>query len=83
MYADSTIMAMALAAEGVGIALARAPASDKAMHAAGLVPCLPGVAVQGREAYHLVYPERAALRPPARAFRDWLLAWCEERERSD
>ena len=82
IYADSTIMAMALASEGVGIALARAPASDKAMREAGLVPCLPGVVSAGREAYHLVYPDRAALRPPARAFRDWLLTWCAERAAS-
>ena len=83
LYADSTIMAMALAAEGVGIALARAPASDKAMREAGLVPCLPGVMTAGREAYHLVYPDRAGLRPPARIFRDWLLTWCREEGVSD
>ncbi|WP_306116482.1 MULTISPECIES: LysR family transcriptional regulator [unclassified Roseovarius] len=82
-YADSTMMAMALASEGAGIALARAPASDKAMREAGLVPCLPGVSVWGREAYHLVYPDRAALRPPARVFRDWLLDWCERQRLSD
>ena len=76
VYADNTIMAMAMAREGVGIALARAPASDKTMHEAGLIPCLDGVSVEGREAYHLAYPERAALRPPARVFRDWLLGWC-------
>ena len=75
-YADSTIMAMALAAEGAGVALARAPASDKAMREAGLVPCLPGFSVAGREAYHLVYPDRSALRPPAQAFRSWLIDWC-------
>lgn len=76
IYADSTIMAMALAAEGVGVGLARAPTSDKAMREAGLVPCLPGMVADGRESYHLVYSDRAALRPPARAFRDWLLDWC-------
>ncbi len=76
IYADSTIMAMALASEGAGIALARAPASDKAVREAGLVPCLPGLGVRGREGYHLVYPDRSALRPPARLFREWLLDWC-------
>ena len=76
LFADSTIMAMSLAAEGVGVALARAPASDKVMRESGLVPCLPGLAAKGREAYHLVYSDRAALRPPARAFRNWLLDWC-------
>ena len=78
VYADSTIMAMALAEEGIGVALARAPASDKAMRQAGLIACLPGIVAEGRESYHLVYPDRAALRPPARAFRDWLLDWCAD-----
>ena len=73
LTADSTVMAAALAAAGSGIALARAPASDAAVRMAGLVPCLPGLGVAGQERYHLVYPDRAALRPPARRFRDWLL----------
>lgn len=76
LYADSTIMAMAMASEGVGVSLARAPASDKAMGEAGLVPCLPGFRVPGKESYHLVYPDRSALRPPAQVFRHWLLDWC-------
>ena len=75
IQADSTIMSMAMAREGRGIALARAPASDTAMQGAGLVPCLSGVSVSGSEAYHLVYDSRAALRPPARRFREWLLDW--------
>ncbi|SLN38600.1 Glycine cleavage system transcriptional activator [Roseovarius litorisediminis] len=75
VYADSTLMAMAMASEGGGVALARAPASDKAMAEAGLVPCLDFVSVEGRETYHLVYPDRRALRPPARSFRDWMLDW--------
>ncbi len=83
VYADSTIMAMAMASEGAGVALARAPASDKAMQDAGLVPCLEGFSVEGREAYHLVYPDHATLRPPARVFRDWILACCAENMRSD
>ena len=77
LYVDNTLIAMALAREGAGIALARSPASDRAMQEAGLVRCLPdGVGVPGREAYHLVYADRSALRPPARAFRNWLLEWC-------
>ncbi|WP_397543545.1 LysR substrate-binding domain-containing protein [Roseovarius salis] len=76
-YADNTRMAMALASEGMGVALARAPASDKAMREAGLVACLPGVEVEGREGYHLVYPDRASLRPPATAFRGWLMGLCK------
>lgn len=77
IYADSTVMAMAMAREGRGVALARAPASDASMHGAGLVPCLAGISVAGSEAYHLVYDSRAALRPPARRFREWLLDWVQ------
>lgn len=78
-YADSTLIAMAMAKEGVGVALARSPVSDKAMEETGLVACLPEFQTKGREGYHLVYPERAALRRPARIFREWLLDHCETR----
>ncbi|MEP2030683.1 MAG: LysR family transcriptional regulator [Paracoccaceae bacterium] len=73
MFSDNTIMATALAAQGLGIALARAPASDISVRAAGLVDCLPGLRVSGSEAYHLVYPDLTSLRKPARQFREWLL----------
>ncbi len=76
VFTDNTLMAFGLARSGAGIALARAPVSDLAMSEAGLVPCLPDVSVQGREAYHLVYADRAALRPAARAFRTWVLDLC-------
>ncbi|MTI02319.1 LysR family transcriptional regulator [Roseibium sp. RKSG952] len=72
-FADNSLMAAELAAKGGGVALARAPASDRIMELSGLVPCLSDIEVEGQEAYHLIYPDRAALRPPARAFRDWLL----------
>lgn len=72
-FADNSIMAAELSASGAGIALARAPASDRIMEVSGLVPCLPDVHVAGQEAYHLIYPSRTGLRPPARLFRDWLL----------
>ena len=72
-FADNSLMAAELAAQGLGIALARAPASDSVIAAAGLVPCLPEVSVPGQEAYHLIYPDRSALRPAARLFREWLL----------
>lgn len=72
-FADSTVMAASLAAYGAGIALARAPASDVVIAQTGLVPCLPATQIEGREGYHLVYPDRGALRPAARRFREWLL----------
>ncbi len=71
--ADNTIIAAALAGSGAGIALARAPASDRVMQEAGLVPVLDGLIVEGQELYHLVYEDRTTLRPAAKAFRTWLL----------
>ncbi|MCB4455063.1 LysR family transcriptional regulator [Leisingera sp. McT4-56] len=72
-FADNSLMAAELSAQGMGIALARAPASDAVVKASGLVCCLPEVEVPGREAYHLIYPDRGAMRPAAKLFRDWLL----------
>lgn len=77
---DNTVMAMALAQQGVGIALARAPSSDAAQAAAGLVPCLEDVSVPGRQAYHLICADRTALRAPVGKFRDWLLERCARLE---
>ncbi|NOD77911.1 LysR family transcriptional regulator [Ruegeria sp. HKCCD4332] len=72
-FADNSIMAAELSASGLGIALARAPASDRIMGMSGLVPCLPEAKVAGQEAYHLIYPSLTTMRTPARMFRDWLL----------
>lgn len=77
IFTDTTLMAFGLARAGAGIALARAPVSDLAMQDSGLAPCLADVAIEGRDAYHLVYPDRATLRPSARAFRSWLLDRCK------
>jgi DNA-binding transcriptional LysR family regulator len=72
-FTDTTVMAAQLAANGVGIALARTPSSDVAVRSCNLHRCLPEVSVAGHQSYHLIYPDRAALRPPARKFRSWLL----------
>ncbi|MBO9447480.1 LysR family transcriptional regulator [Ruegeria sp. R14_0] len=72
-FADNSLMAAELSANGGGIALARAPASDRIMELSGLVPCLPDIDVSGQEAYHLIYQSRSALRPAAKSFRDWIL----------
>lgn len=74
VFADSTVMSFSAAANGAGIALARAPTSDTLERTFGLHPCLPGTSIDGAEHYHLIYQNRAALRPAARIFREWLLA---------
>jgi DNA-binding transcriptional LysR family regulator len=81
VFADSTVMSFSTAANGSGIALARAPTSDTLETAFGLRPCLPDTHIDGAEHYHLIYPNRATLRPAARIFRDWLLSETEELER--
>ena len=73
-HVDSSLVAFAMAGTGAGIALARAPATDALEMLHGLVSCLPGFEMKGSQDYHLVYPTRAGLSRPARAFRDWLLA---------
>lgn len=71
---DRTDVALSLAASGLGIALARAPATDAMVARYGLVPCLPDLGEAGVEAYHLTYRSRARLSEPASRFRDWLLS---------
>jgi LysR family glycine cleavage system transcriptional activator len=73
IYSDNSIMAFGLAQHSDKIALARAPASDHAMTAAGLVPCLPGFAIDGIQSYHIAYADRSSLRPAAQKFRKWLI----------
>lgn len=73
VYSDNSIMALGLAEHGDKIAMARAPATDLAVKAAGLVPCLPGFTIDGLQSYHIVYQDRASLRPAAQKFRHWLM----------
>ncbi len=73
-FVDATPLALAMAASGHGIALARAPASDGLVAAYGLKACLGGFSVRGSQAYYLVLACETAPRPAARALRDWLMA---------
>jgi len=76
IYTDDTITAMSMARQGLGLALARAPSSDQAMQDTGLVPCLDGATIPGKEYYFLVSRDHSTLRPAAKVFREWLLDWC-------
>ena len=71
--ADRTNVALALAASGAGIALARAPATDAMIAQYGLTPCLDGLEVPGSANYHLTFRSEATLSDAARRFRTWLL----------
>lgn len=79
---DRTDVALALAASGHGIALARAPATDALVKRYGLRRCLGPLEVAGRDNYHLTFRSRSDLSSAAKRFRTWLLDEAKkERER--
>lgn len=89
-FADTTQLSLALAAEGYGIALARAPATDRLLELYGLMPCISQrsggktqspFAIEGSRAYYLTYPSLSGLPPAGRKFRDWLIAEARKHSR--
>ncbi len=74
MHVDSTEIALAMAASGYGIALARTPITDSMLESYGLVPCPGFEPVAAREGYYLMYRSEKALSVGAKKFRQWLLA---------
>jgi len=72
-FTENTPMALAMAASGFGIALARAPTTDDLLGKFGLEPCPVAPALASSEAYYLIYQNVESLSPAAATFRDWLL----------
>jgi LysR family glycine cleavage system transcriptional activator len=72
-FADNTLLAINMAASGMGIALARAPASDQLCKTCHLVPCLEDFSFKSPQEYYLIYPSLAGLSDPAKQFRQWLI----------
>jgi len=72
-FVENTPGALALAASGYGIALARAPTTDGLVANLGLVPCAAFAELASSEAYYLVYQNVESLSAAAAAFRGWLL----------
>ena len=72
-FADNTQMALAMAAAGYGIALARSPTTDDFVTQLQLKPCPVCPGLKSTEAYYLVYQNLESLSVAARNFRDWLL----------
>jgi DNA-binding transcriptional LysR family regulator len=66
-------MALAMAASGYGIALARAPTTDDLVGRLGLEPLKIVAGLKSSEAYHLVYQNVDSLSAAAAAFREWLI----------
>lgn len=72
-FVDSSEIALAMAARGYGIAVARAPATDRRVEDYGLVPCWPDMRLPSGEAYHLVCRSVSGLSLAAARVRDWLI----------
>ena len=72
-FTDTTQIALAMAASGYGIALARSPTTNRLVDTSGLKPCSTSGGLKSGEAYYLVYQNTESLTDAARLFRDWLL----------
>lgn len=72
--ADTTEIALFMAAAGYGVALARAPTTDRLVAQLGLEPCPEGTALPSSEAYYLACRNAQHLSGAARNFREWLLS---------
>ena len=72
-FTENTPMALALAASGYGIGLARAPTTDDLVDKFGLERCVFEPGLESSEAYYLVYQNIESLSAAAAQFRDWLL----------
>lgn len=77
-FTDSTQLSLTMAAAGYGIALARAPTTNKLVRRLGLVPCAVSAGLQSTEAYYLIYRNLESLSAAARDFRAWLIAEVEQ-----
>ncbi|MGB1009857.1 MAG: LysR family transcriptional regulator [Thiolinea sp.] len=73
IFADNTTTALSFAASGLGIALARMPASDGLQQRLGLEPCLKNFTIPNGAHYYLTYPSAEGLSRAAKTFRVWLL----------
>ena len=71
-FSDTTDAMMA-AAQGLGVALARAQIAVPYLRS-GQLQRLPGPAMPARWGYYAIYPAHRRLRPAAKTFLDWLLA---------
>ena len=73
-FTDSTQVSLKLAAAEYGIALARAPTTNRLVDKLGLKPCHICPRLHSSEAYYLSYRNLESLSGAAREFRTWLLA---------
>lgn len=74
LLADTTLAALSLASAGLGVALARPPASDDLVEKFGLVPCGGDMWLPGIEGYHIIANSGTKFTPDATAFQSWVIA---------
>jgi len=74
---DTTPYALTMAAQGRGVALARAPASDELVQVLGLQYCDTLPDVRGLQRYFVLQPGGGALSRHVALLRDWLLV-CQD-----
>ncbi|WP_166415925.1 LysR family transcriptional regulator [Cochlodiniinecator piscidefendens] len=70
---DSTPLALMLASQGQGVALARSPASDEMVRALNLEYCFENQNIKGLQRYHIIEPEKGVLPRHVVEFKDWLV----------
>lgn len=71
--ASDATQALSLAANGIGIALARRPVGNNLVASFGLEPCFENVRVKNQARYYLALRPAEARRPIESAFEGWLL----------
>ena len=81
IFTDNTTTALNLAANGMGVALARMPSCDGLYQNLGLRRCLKPLVLTSEQSYYLTYPARSQLSKAAQLFRHWLLALLPTLER--
>ncbi|MEH6444480.1 MAG: LysR family transcriptional regulator [Oceanospirillaceae bacterium] len=69
---DTSEIALAMAASGYGIALARTPVTDVMLQNYGLVACPEFVPIAALERYYLMYRSESTLSSAAKEFRLWI-----------
>lgn len=77
LVANSSIVAINLAATGMGIALCQGLLAAQPVAEGRLVPAF-GLSVKQNQPYCLTVPQRSAARPVVSTFRDWLVNVCIE-----
>ncbi|MFT7530396.1 MAG: LysR family glycine cleavage system transcriptional activator [Gammaproteobacteria bacterium] len=77
-FTESTQVALALAASGYGIALARSPTTDETVEKFGLQRLKLCPELTSTEAYYVIYQNFENLSAAARQFHSWLLDQCTQ-----